>query len=532
MAALLRIKIAFLAFVGPRCSGFVARSAYRPFPAALRQQLAGRAARWDNASVNASHVNHANLLLVERAARRRQAGDNANATGSELPAAQRSQAGDNATGRVLPMEGSINSPATYGSNLSNLTARWLTGPLGWGVGTAKGQARFNALDEMLKMHTLTALVGIGRRAGNVSVAPRSLVLLGGNSSSHTGWREVPPTLLKVAGSAIPTARLQTHENFMQLVEDWIILFMVSGLVGIFFYSPGRVATRSKVPDPEDTFLHGHFDCLSDPDTAVCAFACPWLRWSDTVHMLDYMDFWTAFVVFAVVTLMEYWSGILPALLLLYHRQKLRQSLDLPNMNVATVCLDFWFACLCPCCLIAQEARVANEAFIVGKVGQAVRIGAPLVTGPVARSAPSTVASPKMSQSVESSSLDMSSTRFIAAAATALAGNGGGNGTGGSIDASQGGSSGFYTPGGSGPACEPVPLSTPAPNSLATPQTSRNVVNVPTGSGHASSSHTVPLQRLPPTAGRWMAISVRDGNTPAAPDAAEPKARQRTQPRDQ
>lgn len=150
---------------------------------------------------------------------------------------------------------------------------------------------------------------------------------------------------------------------------WAVGTMIAFLMVSFFYrgSVPKYDERSAA-NPEETFLSGHFGCLSDRSTCLMAFFCPAIRWADTVHMAGVLSFWFAFWILSAcylpsIAFVLIW-GLFPLVPLLVARQRLRDKLGLPSGNetwVSDCCFAFW----CSCCLIAQEARVVNESYAIG-----------------------------------------------------------------------------------------------------------------------------------------------------------------------
>lgn len=157
--------------------------------------------------------------------------------------------------------------------------------------------------------------------------------------------------------------------FLYSLMFWVIMTMVSFLLASFCVR-GQVPKYDafSVANPEATFMHGHFGCLADMNICLMSFLCPVVRWSDSMHMAGLLSFWLAFGTLAAcylpATIFIGVFGIFLVVPLVYYRQKLRDKLGLPSGN-ETYVTDCCFACWCSCCLIAQEARVINEAYMIG-----------------------------------------------------------------------------------------------------------------------------------------------------------------------
>jgi len=166
--------------------------------------------------------------------------------------------------------------------------------------------------------------------------------------------------------------------FLYAIVIWAVGTMVTFVFASLFYwnRVPKYDNRASL-NPEETFLSGHFGCLSDSPTCLMAFLCPAVRWADTVHMAGLLSFWCAFWILAVCYLPSLaffvlW-GLFPLVPLVTARQQLRGKLGLPAGNETWVS-DCCFASFCSCCLIAQEARVVNEAYIVGHTAMPISGG--------------------------------------------------------------------------------------------------------------------------------------------------------------
>lgn len=180
--------------------------------------------------------------------------------------------------------------------------------------------------------------------------------------------------------------LDDPDLLWEICYAWLGALFLALLVGVCFYRRGLIGKGPT--DPRRTLEYDHFGCFSDVDTCICGFCCPWLRWADTMNMARIVSFWPAVILIAGAYFLN--VALLPTLphllgdaslglgpyvlqvalvpvtlLLLWGRQRLRERLGLEHSNLSTCCADFWFACLCPFCLIAQEGRVMKAAYRVG-----------------------------------------------------------------------------------------------------------------------------------------------------------------------
>lgn len=179
-------------------------------------------------------------------------------------------------------------------------------------------------------------------------------------------------------------RMRPETNFVYFFLDWAVVAVLSFIFAAFFYTRRRITGLEHTAQPERTFQRGHLECCSDPTTCCTALMCPWTRWADTVSMAKFMRFWEAFWLIAFLTLLDYLCGFVVALLLVYWRQKLRKELNLRHGDCPTYTRDCCFAFWCPCCLIAQEARVMNEACRVGSLVSVLGFVATAETEPTMR----------------------------------------------------------------------------------------------------------------------------------------------------
>lgn len=164
-------------------------------------------------------------------------------------------------------------------------------------------------------------------------------------------------------------------SFTGFAAAWLWWLALTIVFGKCCYEPGKhpeapgwITQLRKIahkPDPEYAFNHDHFNCLHDWDLMCLACFCPGLRWADTMHMAKLGSFGALFTLFACATFIAYFFPGSVVLLLVYFRQQLRQKIGVPSWTCSSCCSDFWYALFCPWCLIVHEARVTNEACLVG-----------------------------------------------------------------------------------------------------------------------------------------------------------------------
>jgi len=178
------------------------------------------------------------------------------------------------------------------------------------------------------------------------------------------------------------ARVWREYIFDGLVS-WVIWLALSLLVyNVAYPRPVPHANNDATTDLQATLDTGHFDCFSDADTCVNAWFCWGPRWADSQKALGVtscgMDlkagpqaFWIYFCFFMasallnVVTYNTLFFGLFTTVLLVWGRQQIRERFQMQYCTCWTVCIDCLYACWCPCCLIAQEARAVNAAYSTG-----------------------------------------------------------------------------------------------------------------------------------------------------------------------
>jgi len=178
------------------------------------------------------------------------------------------------------------------------------------------------------------------------------------------------------------ARVWREYIFDGLVS-WVIWLALSLLVyNVAYPRPVPHASSDATTDLQATLDTGHFDCFSDTDTCLNASFCCGLRWADSQKALGVtgcgMDlkagpqaFWVYFCFFMVSALLNVvihgtlFFGFSTTVLLVWGRQQIRERFQMQYCTCWTVCIDCLYACWCPCCLIAQEARAVNAAYSTG-----------------------------------------------------------------------------------------------------------------------------------------------------------------------
>lgn len=164
----------------------------------------------------------------------------------------------------------------------------------------------------------------------------------------------------------------------QVVASWTLVILTL-LVALFCcYRPcSPPPTRIEgVPalafedlqDLQKGFTNGHWMCLEDSSTCICSFLCPILRWSDTASLAYGLGFFAAFALISLMLLFNMFVAVGPfftAGLMCYYRQELRQKLKLDHHTCGTCCIDCCYVFWCPCCALAQEARIVKNGIQSG-----------------------------------------------------------------------------------------------------------------------------------------------------------------------
>lgn len=190
----------------------------------------------------------------------------------------------------------------------------------------------------------------------------------------------------------PMPEVTRQHLAVALLIDWIqafiiILALILAITGLAYwyhkrstksrsdFTSFRAATTGAAGPPigvEESFRewqHGVCGCMSEPGVCVWGFLCPSIRWADTIGVVGYLGFWSAFSIYVLLQAVGFVTGelllwIALALLCTGYRQQLRESFGMKRDRVTFV-QDCLLYCCCPCCLIVQEAKHVDEALKVG-----------------------------------------------------------------------------------------------------------------------------------------------------------------------
>lgn len=175
--------------------------------------------------------------------------------------------------------------------------------------------------------------------------------------------------------------LSLKQYMIEILITWIIWAVLAVVAYFCCYRPMSPLPERKVhlshssaaevsQHLEKLFSTGHFQCMQDSGICIFSFLCPSLRWADTTSLAGQMSFWAAFATFISVSFVNCIStgtiyGLFTTFLILHFRHKLREKLGMQSWTFLTCCGDCCFICWCPCCAIAQEARIVKDAIELG-----------------------------------------------------------------------------------------------------------------------------------------------------------------------
>ncbi|CAJ1371041.1 unnamed protein product [Effrenium voratum] len=123
-------------------------------------------------------------------------------------------------------------------------------------------------------------------------------------------------------------------------------------------------------EPVDHFEHGAFSCLEDMHVCFLALCCMPCRWADTMNAAGLLGFWSALMLFLVVSFFRSWAqeydpvlGLIAWLagvaVFVYYRQQLRRVFSIKNDTMDQVKdVGLWMCCCW--CAAAQEARQVRQ----------------------------------------------------------------------------------------------------------------------------------------------------------------------------
>lgn len=158
----------------------------------------------------------------------------------------------------------------------------------------------------------------------------------------------------------------------QYIVSCILSWLIWMVLALLIYSccfPSEPEFLSDPEDPMQVFKHQHFGCFKTPRMCCCSLFCPAIQWADTMHLAGFLKVWVGLAVFFACALLNSMMmigvacvGTCTSCLIILYRQRLREKLGMKSWTCSNCLFDFIFVCCCPCCAIAQEARVVRYAY--------------------------------------------------------------------------------------------------------------------------------------------------------------------------
>jgi len=173
-----------------------------------------------------------------------------------------------------------------------------------------------------------------------------------------------------ASVLMESAASSSAKRFMAGLTTWLIWAVLVFLAYMFVYQPEHEKSSPDADedsDPVEIFHNEHFRCLHNSHDCICSVFCSPLRWADTMDMAHVMTYKLAFQIMMLFTLLNVIAGgqiglgVFTVSLMVYGRQEIRRVLGLANHDFESCIVDCCFIFWCPCCAIAQEARVVRDA---------------------------------------------------------------------------------------------------------------------------------------------------------------------------
>jgi len=114
-----------------------------------------------------------------------------------------------------------------------------------------------------------------------------------------------------------------------------------------------------------------YQCYRYPEIFFWSCCCPCIRWAHTMDLLQFLDYWPAFLVFFLLEIMNQLSaliffGFFLTMILAFYRQKMRKLFGMENYATCTgLTMDCLGFCFCWPCFLAQEANHITQAAKLG-----------------------------------------------------------------------------------------------------------------------------------------------------------------------
>eukprot|EP00931_Biecheleriopsis_adriatica_P026492 TRINITY_DN16128_c0_g1_i1.p1 TRINITY_DN16128_c0_g1~~TRINITY_DN16128_c0_g1_i1.p1 ORF type:complete len:250 (+),score=36.88 TRINITY_DN16128_c0_g1_i1:56-805(+) len=164
--------------------------------------------------------------------------------------------------------------------------------------------------------------------------------------------------------------------FANLLLNLVSVLLQCAVAACIYSSFKDIRVTSWKAPPTGDFPNGIFDCCADPQIAVCGCCCPALRGSQTQHMAGLRQFWTVFLLSALLLALPTWIGLLA---FACYRFKLRTELRAAAGLKQDNCMDCLCVFCCGFCAICQEANFVKTTLAGGIQGDPA-YSAPQVVG--------------------------------------------------------------------------------------------------------------------------------------------------------
>jgi Cys-rich protein (TIGR01571 family) len=182
-----------------------------------------------------------------------------------------------------------------------------------------------------------------------------------------------------AWNAWNTAHRCWYEWLVWCLITWLIWVVLGLLIWKLCFGDNPEVFED-VEDPIYVFEAGHFDCGRHLKICLCAFCCPAVQWAMSMHFAGFLHVGAALGAYFVLGFFNgfvedigfFPFGIFTSILVIVYRQKLRTRLGIMRGTPSTLFFDTVYVCCCPCCAVAQEAAVINNAWMKSNVRSQVQ----------------------------------------------------------------------------------------------------------------------------------------------------------------
>jgi len=176
-------------------------------------------------------------------------------------------------------------------------------------------------------------------------------------------------------TSVKESMMFTHSQLIAQAVIWLVFILVVA----FFYkrSPKYSLDTGSKPhaaaDPVElaSWKSEWYQCYQYPEIFFWSCCCPCIRWAHTMDLLEFLDYWPAFVLFFLFMAMNQLTGfvffvVFLIAVLVFYRQKTRNHFGMENYATCTsVTADCLGYCCCSPCFIAQEAYHVTQATKLG-----------------------------------------------------------------------------------------------------------------------------------------------------------------------